>query len=168
MKNSSALHKGASGPLNIYKHINGFFDLITFVPISLQPHYVLVTHHSQIVVNVLETFATYSGASAWPLGCCSHWIPAKGAERTTELILAAKKKNLQVAMFNLHVQLKFTRKLCLTKLTHPQKKAFRLLCWEKLLQWETWEKGFYVGIYIHLGKFMWNLIFGLSIILAVR
>ena len=92
MKNSSALHKGASGPLNIYKHINGFFDLITFVPISLQPHYVLVTHHSQIVVNVLETFATYSGASAWPLGCCSHWIPAKGAERTTELILAAQKK----------------------------------------------------------------------------
>lgn len=177
MKNSSALHKGASGPLNIYKHINGFFDLITFVPISLQPHYVLVTHHSQIVVNVLETFATYSGASAWPLGCCSHWIPAKGAERTTELILAAKKKNLQVAMFNLHVQLKFTRKLCLTKLTSTKKRISTLmlgktssmgnvgegiLCWNLYTPWKIHVEPEFSPVFVK-GKSSSNqpMIFGL-------
>lgn len=123
-----------------------------------------VTHHSQIVVNVLETFATYSGASAacsilsWPLGCCAHWIPAIPAPdelvnllptTETSFLAAQEKETLQVAMFNSNL-----RKLCPTKLTSTKKVVSTHLLGNV-------GKGVLCWIYIHLGKFMWNLSFHL-------
>ena len=90
---------------------------------------------------------------------------------------SSPKKNLQVAMFNLHVQLKFTRKLCLTKLTSTKKRISTLmlgktssmgnvgkgiLCWNLYTPWKIHVEPEFSPVFVK-GKSSSNqpMIFGL-------